>query len=209
MHIDVWSDVVCPWCFIGRRRLQKAIARIGAEVTVKHRAFQLQPDLQETVPTKELLASKYRISEIEVQSMQSNVCSIADGEGLCYDLSETQSGNTRDAHRLLLWAESCGKQDELLELMYSSYFEKKRSLFSHQDLLSITDACGIKQEEARAILNSESYQAEFDADIALARQLGITGVPFYAIDMRYGISGAQPDEVFFETLKEAMSKTAL
>ena len=91
MHIDVWSDVVCPWCFIGRRRLQKAIARIGAEVTVKHRAFQLQPDLQETVPTKELLVSKYRISEVEVQSMQSNVCSIADGEGLCYDLSETQS----------------------------------------------------------------------------------------------------------------------
>ena len=209
MHIDVWSDVVCPWCFIGRRRLQKAIARIGAEVTVKHRAFQLQPDLQETVPTKELLASKYRISEVEVQSMQSNVCSIADGEGLCYDLSETQSGNTRDAHRLLLWAESCGKQDELLELMYSSYFEKKRSLFSHQDLLSLTDACGIKEEEARAILNSESYQAECDADIALARQLGITGVPFYAIDMRYGISGAQPDEVFFETLKEAMSQTAL
>ena len=209
MHIDVWSDVVCPWCFIGRRRLQKAIARIGAEVTVKHRAFQLQPDLQETVPTKELLASKYRISEVEVQSMQANVCSIADGEGLCYDLSETQSGNTRDAHRLLLWAESCGKQDELLELMYSSYFEKKRSLFSHQDLLSLTDACGIKEEEARAILNSESYQAECDADIALARQLGITGVPFYAIDMRFGISGAQPDEVFFETLKEAMSKTAL
>ena len=209
MHIDVWSDVVCPWCFIGRRRLQKAIARIGAEVTVKHRAFQLQPDLQETVPTKELLASKYRISEVEVQSMQANVCSIADGEGLCYDLSETQSGNTRDAHRLLLWAESCGKQDELLELMYSSYFEKKRSLFSHQDLLSLTDACGIKEEEARAILNSESYQAECDADIALARQLGITGVPFYAIDMRYGISGAQPDEVFFETLKEAMSQTAL
>ena len=209
MHIDVWSDVVCPWCFIGRRRLQKAIARIGAEVTVKHRAFQLQPDLQKTVPTKELLASKYRISEVEVQSMQSNVCSIADGEGLCYDLSETQSGNTRDAHRLLLWAESSGKQDELLELMYSSYFEKKRSLFSHQDLLSITDACGIKEEEARAILNSESYQAECDADIALARQLGITGVPFYAIDMRYGISGAQPDEVFFETLKEAMSQTAL
>ena len=207
MHIDVWSDVVCPWCFIGRRRLQKAIARIGAEVTVKHRAFQLQPDLQETVPTKELLASKYRISEVEVQSMQANVCSIADGEGLCYDLSETQSGNTRDAHRLLLWAESCGKQDELLELMYSSYFEKKQSLFSHQDLLSITDACGIKEDEARAILNSESYQAECDADIALARQLGITGVPFYAIDMRYGISGAQPDEVFFETLKEAIAHT--
>ena len=209
MHIDVWSDVVCPWCFIGRRRLQKAIARIGAEVTVKHRAFQLQPDLQETVPTKELLVSKYRISEVEVQSMQSNVCSIADGEGLCYDLSETQSGNTRDAHRLLLWAESSGKQDELLELMYSSYFEKKRSLFSHQDLLSLTDACGIKHEEARAILNSDSFQTEYEADIALARQLGITGVPFYAIDMRYGISGAQPDEVFFETLKEAMSQTAL
>jgi predicted DsbA family dithiol-disulfide isomerase len=207
MQIDVWSDVVCPWCFIGRRRLQKAIAKIGVPVTVRHRAFQLQPDLNETVPTKELLASKYRISEIEVQSMQANVCSIADGEGLCYDLSETQSGNTRDAHRLLLWAETIGKQDPLLEAMYSAYFEKKQSLFTHDDLLSLINACGIDQNEAREILNSERFQAEFDADIALARELGITGVPFYAVDMRYGISGAQPDEVFFETLKEAIAHT--
>ncbi|NCX38301.1 MAG: DsbA family oxidoreductase [Actinobacteria bacterium] len=139
--------------------------------------------------------------------MQANVCSIADGEGLCYDLSETQSGNTRDAHRLLLWAETIGKQDPLLEAMYSAYFEKKQSLFTHDDLLSLINACGIDQNEAQDVLNSNRYHVEFDADIALARQLGITGVPFYAVDMRYGISGAQPDEVFFETLKEAIAHT--
>lgn len=205
MHIDVWSDVVCPWCFIGRRRLQKALQQINVPVTIRHRAFQLQPDLTETVPTRELLASKYRISEGEVNAMQANVCSIADGEGLCYDLANTVSGNTRDAHRLLLWAETIGKQDELLEAMYSAYFEKNLPLFSHDDLLAITDICGMDRNAVMEVLNSHAFSTEFDDDIALARQLGISGVPFYAVDMKYGISGAQPQTVFFETLKQAIT----
>jgi predicted DsbA family dithiol-disulfide isomerase len=125
MIIDVWSDVVCPWCFIGKRRLEKALSNFvhKDKVTVRHRAFQLDPSINQTLPTSLMLAEKYKVDAEQVKAMQANVCSIADGEGLCYNLENTLSGNTFDAHRLLLWSASLDKQDELLEAMYSSYFE--------------------------------------------------------------------------------------
>lgn len=198
MIIDVWSDVVCPWCFIGRRRLQKAIAQHGAghDITVRHRAFQLQPDITETVPTTEHLAHKYRIDKAQVAEMQANVCSIADGEGLCYNLENTLSGNTADAHRLILWGETFGRGDELLEALYSAYFEKSRPVFSHQDLIAIAGEIGIDTEDAAKLLASDDFRGQVEEDQALAHQLGATGVPFYVIDMKFGISGAQPQEVF-------------
>ena len=198
IQIDVWSDVVCPWCFIGRRRLQKAIANhaAGREVIVRHRAFQLQPDAAGVIRTDELLASKYKVDKAQVAEMQANVCSIADGEGLCYDLSETYSGNTVDAHRLILWAEEFGKGDQLLESIYSAYFEKKEQIFTHDDLLAISSKIGIGSAEALAFLKSDQLRDQVSEDQNLAHQLGANGVPFYVIDMKFGISGAQPQEVF-------------
>ena len=112
MIIDVWSDVVCPWCFIGKRRLEKALAAFchSDQITIRHRAFQLQPDIKQTVPTHKHLSEKYNLGDTQVKEMQANVCAIADGEGLCYNLDDTLSGNTFDAHRLLLWAATIGKQ---------------------------------------------------------------------------------------------------
>jgi predicted DsbA family dithiol-disulfide isomerase len=207
IHIDVWSDVVCPWCFIGRRRLQKAISNHanGREVIVRHRAFQLQPDAREVVRTDEMLASKYKVDKEQVAAMQANVCSIADGEGLCYDLSETLSGNTADAHRLILWAEEIGKGDELLEVIYSAYFEKKQSIFTHDDLVALALSVGIEEAPARELLLSDRFADQVNEDQDLARQLGANGVPFYVIDMKFGISGAQPQEHFdsiFTTLDQ-------
>ena len=198
IQIDIWSDVVCPWCFIGRRRLQKAIKNHanGREVIVRHRAFQLQPDANEVQRTNEMLASKYKIDKAQVAEMQANVCSIADGEGLCYDLSETYSGNTADAHRLILWAEESGKGDELLEALYSAYFEKKRSIFSHEDLIMIAKEVGIDGDAARNLLQSDEMSERVSEDQGLAASLGATGVPFYVIDMKFAISGAQPQELF-------------
>ena len=198
IQIDIWSDVVCPWCFIGRRRLQKAIANhaAGREVIVRHRAFQLQPDAAGVIRTDELLASKYKVDKAQVAEMQANVCSIADGEGLCYDLSETYSGNTVDAHRLILWAEEFGKGDQLLEAIYSAYFEKKEQIFTHDDLLAISSKIGIGSAEALAFLKSDQLRDQVSEDQNLAHQLGANGVPFYVIDMKVGISGAQPQEVF-------------
>jgi len=203
--IDVWSDVVCPWCFIGKRRLEKALQEFGhsAEIIVRHRAFQLQPDAAETMPTSKLLAQKYRVSPNQVKEMHANVCAVADGEGLCYNLDDTLSGNTFDAHRLLLWAASIGKDKDLLEAMYSGYFEKSLPIFSHQDLLAIAESVGISAVDAMNVLDSDQFAAEVIKDRDVASSLGATGVPFFVIDMKYGISGAQPTTTFLETLNTA------
>lgn len=205
MIIDVWSDVVCPWCFIGKRRLEKALSLFEHrdQVTIRHRAFQLQPDITSAVPTAAHLAEKYRLSEDKVKEMQANVCAVADGEGLCYNLDDTLSGNTFDAHRLLLWAETIGQQDALLEAMYSAYFEKSQPLFAHEDLINVSTSIGLNASEVTELLESSAYSDEVLADRDLASKLGATGVPFFVLDMKYGISGAQPLEAFTQTLESA------
>lgn len=211
MIIDIWSDVVCPWCYIGKRRLEKALSLFEHrdEVIIRHRAFQLQPDIDTTVPTKSYLAEKYRMAESQVEEMQANVCAIADGEGLCYNLEETLSGNTFDAHRLLLWSATIGKQDALLEIMYSAYFEKSFPLFSHQDLIKVASDAEVDEADVKALLLSEDFSNQVLEDRALATQLGATGVPFFVIDMKYGISGAQPLEAFTQTLNSAWQESLI
>lgn len=208
MIIDIWSDVVCPWCFIGKRRLEKALSLFEHrdQVTIRHRAFQLQPDIASTVRTADYLADKYQMPAEKVKEMQANVCAIADGEGLCYNLDETLSGNTFDAHRLLLWSASINKQDELLEAMYSAYFENSLPLFSREDLVAVATSIGIDKGEIEEVLDSGAYGDEVVADRNLASQLGATGVPFFVVDMKYGISGAQPLEAFTQTLEGAWAE---
>jgi predicted DsbA family dithiol-disulfide isomerase len=203
--IDVWSDVVCPWCYIGKRRLERALENFEGrdEIVVRHRAFELAPDTRETIPTSKLLAEKYRISPDVVKQMQANVCAIADSEGLCYALDETLSGNTFDAHRILLWAATFEKQNELLEAMYSNYFEKSLPLFSHQDLCFVAESVGISRVEVMKILDSDQFTQDVIEDRKLASQLGATGVPFFVVDMKYAISGAQPLETFSQVLETA------
>lgn len=208
MIIDVWSDVVCPWCFIGKRRLENALSTFShkEEVTIRHRAFQLQPDMKEILPTAQLLANKLQVSETQVKEMQADVCAIADGEGLCYNLDETLSGNTFDAHRLILWAATLGKQDELLEAMYSNYFEKSKPLFTHTDLVAVALSVGIDADATEDLLNSHKFADEVIADRNLSAQLGATGVPFFVFDMKYAISGAQPLTAFTQTLEAAWAE---
>jgi len=205
MIVDVWADVVCPWCFIGKRRLERALKDFPHrnEITVRHRAFQLDPNASQTLPTKELLATKYNASPEQVAQMQANVCAVADGEGLCYQLDQTLSGNTFDAHRLLLWAATIGKQDELLEALFSAYFEKSLPVFSHADLVSVAVGVGIDADVADDLLRSDKFAEEVIADRNLAAQLGATGVPFFVLDMKYAISGAQPLEAFTVSLEQA------
>ena len=205
MIIDVWSDVVCPWCFIGKRRLEKALATFEHrdDVVVRHRAFQLQPDAIDVVSTSEHLAEKYRVSPEEVKQMQANVCAVADGEGLCYNLDKTLSGNTFDAHRALAYAATVGKQNELLEAMYSAYFEKSLPLFSHEDICKVAETVGIQSKDLLSVLESDLFQEAVVKDRKVASELGATGVPFFVVDMKYGISGAQPLEVFLQTLETA------
>ena len=150
MLVEVWSDVVCPWCYIGKRRLEKAIAKLpsSTSVEVRHRAFQLQPDIEGVVPTTQHLAEKYRVSADQVAEMQANVCSIADGEGLCYDLKNTLSGNTLDAHRLILWSAGKGKQEAGIDSLVAK-------ILNHKGFDTLPDNL---QYEIRDYLESEGYE---------------------------------------------------
>ena len=209
MLIDVWSDVVCPWCFIGKRRLEKALSELDKSVPIeiRHRAFQLDPSATEIMETRELLSQKYGVPLEGVDQMQARVCSIADGEGLCYDLSHTLSGNTANAHRLLAWARENGKGYELLEIMFSSYFEKSKALFSNEDLLPLVAEAGLDVKEAEDILNSNRYAESLAEDNEIAREIGIGGVPFFVFDQKYGINGAEDSEVFQETIAKTLAES--
>lgn len=160
------------------------------------------------VPTSQYLARKYGAPESQIAQMQANVCAIADGEGLCFKLDETLSGNTMDAHRLLLMAATVGKQAELLEAMFHGYFEQGRPLFLPEDLLAITDEVEIDHDAAKAVLVSDQYEAEVKEDVKMAQGLGANGVPFFVFDMKFGISGAQPLEAFTQTLEAAWKESA-
>lgn len=211
MIVDVWADIVCPWCFIGKRRLERALETFPYrdQVTIRHRAFQLQPDIKEVVLTREYLAEKYQATIEQVEEMQANVCSVADAEGLCFNLSETYSGNSFDAHRLLLWSASLGKQEELLEVLFSNYFEKSKGVFSHADLVTAAVGIGIDADKADDLLTSNLFIDQVISDRNLASQLGATGVPFFVFDMKYGISGAQPLDSFIQTLQSAWTEEAV
>lgn len=204
MHIEVWSDVVCPWCYIGKRRLEQALAGVDGDVTITHRAFQLDPGAtSDGVRTLERLASKYGVSVEQAADMMRNVSEVAETVGLDYQLENTVSGNTRDAHRLILWAQEQGKGAELLESLYDAYFVQARPVFTVDDLIPFAVAAGLDADAARAMLESGAYVDEVFADQDLAGQFGANGVPFFVFDRTYGISGAQPLEVFVKTIEKA------
>lgn len=213
MQIEVWADVVCPWCYIGKRRLQSALAERGItdEVEIVHRAFQLDPTASTTTaPTIDHLAAKYGVTREEALAMMANVTEVAAGEGLDYHLDRMTTGNTRNAHRLALWAQD---QDpvlaqQLLEAMYSAYFEQGRGVFSTDDLVALAAEVGLDTDAAREMLAGSAYLDTVVEDQVLARTFGANGVPFFVIDRAYGVSGAQPLEVFLDAIDQARSAIA-
>jgi predicted DsbA family dithiol-disulfide isomerase len=213
MQIEVWSDVVCPWCYIGKRRLQSALDQRGLadDVEIVHRAFQLDPTASTTTePTIDHLAAKYGVSRDEALAMMTNVTEVAAAEGLDYHLDLCMTGNTRDAHRLALWAQEQDPAiaDQLLEAMYSAYFEQGRGVFTTDDLVAFASEVGLDADAAREMLSGTAYLDQVVQDQVLARTFGANGVPFFVIDRAYGVSGAQPVEVFLSAIDQARAATA-
>ena len=205
MHIDIWSDLVCPWCYLGKRRLEKALASFEGrgDVTIAHRSFQLDPTRPkgETTSRRTMLMAKYRLTEDRVREMDHNMETMAAAEGLEYHLTEKgQSGNTLDAHRLVHLAASHDREDQMLERLYKAYFTEQRSVFDVESLVSLAVEEGLDATEVREALESDRYLDAIRRDLEEARMLGVTGVPFFVIDGRYGISGAQATEVFTRAL---------
>lgn len=211
MQIDVWSDVVCPWCFIGKRRLEAALAAFPdrERVEVVFHAFELDPNApkQATISLDQMLAKKYGLDPRKVAEMQARVTSLAAAEGLAFRLDSARPENTFDAHRLVALAKRHGKQLAVEEALFRAYFEEGRRVGDPAVLRELGAAHGLPAEEVERLLGDPTaFADEVRGDEAQARQLGIRGVPFFVVDGKYGVSGAQPVEVLRGALDKAWSE---
>jgi predicted DsbA family dithiol-disulfide isomerase len=207
MQVEIWSDVVCPWCYIGKRRFERALAEFehADEVEVVWRSFELDPSAPATIDVDliERLATKYGVTRDKAEAMNARVSGIAAEEGLQYRLDIARPGNTFDAHRLLHLGAALGVQHELGERLLAAYQSEGQPIADHDTLVKAAIAVGIDEQAAREVLDSDRYADAVRADEETGRRLGITGVPFFAIDRRFGVSGAQSSEVILNALEEA------
>ncbi|MCK1817558.1 DsbA family oxidoreductase [Streptomyces sp. XM4011] len=207
MRIDVWSDVVCPWCYIGKRRLESALARYedAAGVEVRWHSFQLDPahpaGLRE--PTAAMLARKMGAGPEQVREMQQRVTELAAAEGLRYDLDRSISVNTLDAHRLLQFADREGLGGAAHERLLAAHLCEGETVDDIETLVRLGVEAGLAETETRRVLESGAYADEVAADVAEARRIGVSGVPFFVLDGAYGVSGAQPVDTFLHALRTA------
>jgi predicted DsbA family dithiol-disulfide isomerase len=207
MKIEIWSDVICPWCYIGKRRFEMALADFAQrdDVQVIWRSFELDAKAPRQHPDtlSELLASKYHVSPEQAAAMNANVTKIAAVVGLEYHLGNARPGNTFDAHRLLHFSATRGLSDRATERVMHAYFSEALPVGNRAALAGLAPEFGISESDALAMLESDAYSDAVRADEARAAGFGINGVPFFVFDEKFGISGAQPVEVFAEALQQA------
>ncbi|MXM63127.1 DsbA family oxidoreductase [Streptomyces sp. HUCO-GS316] len=210
MRVEIWSDIACPWCYVGKARFEKALEAFAHrdEVEVVHRSFELDPgrakgDIQ---PVITMLTRKYGMSEAQARAGEETLGVQAAAEGLAYRTSGRDHGNTFDMHRLLHFAKEQGRQDELIQILYRANFAEERSVFSegYERLVELAVEAGLDADAARKVLaDPAAYADEVRADEREAAELGAGGVPFFVLDRTYGVSGAQPAEVFTQALTQA------
>ena len=204
MRIEIWSDVVCPWCYIGKRRLERALGQFehAADVEVTWRSFQLNPDTPPgtAVPTLDYLARRFGP---QATAMTTRVAELAKAEGLDFDFGAALTVNTLDAHRLLHLAADAGVGDAAKERLLRAHFTEGADLSDQDTLTRLLTEAGADEPRVRAVLASDEYADAVRADFDEARLLGANGVPFFVIDRKYGVSGAQSAETFLHALRTA------
>jgi predicted DsbA family dithiol-disulfide isomerase len=211
LKIDVVSDVVCPWCYIGKRRLEKAIQQVSdqIDVTVEYHPFELNPDMPaEGRNQRDYLIKKFG-SESKYEQITSHVTATAAQEGLAFDFAKQNlSPNTRQSHRLIYFAKQQGKQLEMKEALMKAYFTDGVDLTKKENLIHVASSVGLDANEVKLFLNSDEGLNEVVAEEKLNVQRGISGVPFFIINNHYGVSGAQPSDVFANAFLEISGITA-
>lgn len=207
MKIEIWSDYVCPFCYIGKRRLEEALEQtgLGEKAEVVFKAYELDPNspaVSDTLMT-EVLAKKYGMSVEEAKKMTDNVVDQAKSVGLNYNFDVMTLANTFNAHRLAKLAEQEGFDKTVSESLLKAYFIDGEKIGAEDVLLRIAEEAGISRDRAKAVLDSDEFADDVRMDIAEAQQIGVKGVPFFVIDRKYAISGAQPAEAFANALRQA------
>jgi len=213
VKIEIWSDYVCPFCYIGKRRLEEALAStgLGDQVEVVYKAYELDPNSPATSEEtmQESLAGKYNMSVAEAKGMTDNVVVQAETVGLKYDFASLRPANTFNAHRIAKLAEQEGLGEEITERLLKAYFTESKKIGLNEVLIEICEEVGISRERAEAVLNSEEFADDVKADITEAGQIGVQGVPFFVINRKYAISGAQPAETFAEALQKVAEEEGI
>ena len=210
MKLEIWSDIACPWCWVGKRRFERALAnfpeRDSLEVT--WRSFELDPGAPKVQAGSqaELLAKKYRVPLERAREMNANMAAQGAKEGIDFDFDRVRMGSTFDAHRLIHFAAEHERRSEMVERLFRAYFTEGASLGDPQVLAGLAADVGLDGGAALEALESGAFADAVRADEARAQAFGISGVPFFAIDERYGISGAQPPEVILGALEKALSE---
>jgi predicted DsbA family dithiol-disulfide isomerase len=214
LPIDVWSDVVCPWCYVGKRRLEVALGRFAHRdaVTVRWHAFELDPSAPRVrdpaVGYADRLARKYGVGVREAQAMIQRMTDVAAGEGLDFHFERARPGNTFDAHRVIHLAGERGVQDAVKERLLRAYMTEGEAIGDAEVLARLAGDVGLDAAEVRRMLATDAYAAEVRADEEDAHALGIGGVPFFVLGGRYGVSGAQPADVLLGALDRAWAEAA-
>jgi predicted DsbA family dithiol-disulfide isomerase len=212
MEIEIWSDVVCPWCYIGKRNLEAALARFEHrdEVSLRWRSFELNPGAPAVVEGRyvERLARKYGVDVDRAQAMIDRMTGAAAAAGLDVRFGISRPGCTFDAHRLLHLARDRGVQGELKERLFAAMFTEGEPIGDPETLVRLAAEVGLDADEARAVLDGGAYADEVRADEAEARELDVTGVPFFLVDRTVALSGAQPPDLLLRVLDRAWANRA-
>jgi predicted DsbA family dithiol-disulfide isomerase len=209
MRVDIWSDVICPWCYVGKARFEKALSSFAHrdEVEVVYHSFELDPgypkDSHET--TFAMLTRKYGMSAADARAAESRVAGLAAAEGLGFH-PERPVGNTFDIHRVLHLGLAKGVQAELLDAVNEAYFGQGRQVFDRDVITEIAAGAGLDGAAAGDVIDGDAYAEEVRQDELQARDLGVSGVPFFVFDMALGVSGAQPTEMFASALQQARDR---
>ena len=210
MRVEIWSDVVCPWCYIGKRHFEQALEQFEGrdDVEVIWRSFELDPGHPRRFEgdLAAALAAKYGTSREQAESMIDGMSQRAAQAGLEYDLQRAVPVNTFDAHRLIHLASAHGLQDRAEERLFDAYMREGRDLSDHTTLTALAAEIGLDPDEAEAVLAGDAYGEDVRADEREAGAIGVSGVPFFVIDRSYAISGAQPPELMLAGLRRALAE---
>jgi predicted DsbA family dithiol-disulfide isomerase len=208
IKVDIWSDIACPWCFIGKRRFEAAVEAAGLPVEVEFHSFELSPGTPAEFPGShhEFLAGHAGVSLEQAAAMGERVTALAAAVGLRYDYDRLQTTNTVLAHQLVHYAKARGRQAEMKERLMKAYFEEGRHVGRIPDLADLAAELGFDRDDVVRSLTAGEHLADVRADVALAGELGIRAVPFFVFDGKYGVSGAQEPATFAGALAQVAAE---
>ena len=210
MRIDVWSDIACPWCYLGKHRIEAALAKHGGEHELVFHAFELNPAAprryDDGLTHTERIAKKFGASPAQIDSMHARMCTMGTEDGIAFHFDRVQGGNTFDAHRVVRLGLERGVQAAVKERLMKAYFEDGEPIGDLETLARLGAEAGRDAALVRELLAGDRFTAEVRADEAEAQELGITGVPFFVLGGKVGVPGAQPIDVLLQALAQAQAR---